>query len=101
MSEREPETRMQIEISPEVARGVYANFVSVWHDRDGFTFDFAANMQPPMPSTDEETGAQVVLVHAQIVSRVRVPPSQMFEIMKTLEIQLSAWERETGSRPNS
>jgi hypothetical protein len=91
---------MQIEISPEVARGVYANFVSVWHDRDGFTFDFAANMQPPVASKDEETGAPVVLVHAQIVSRVRVPPSQMFEIMKTLEIQLSAWERETGSRPD-
>lgn len=101
MSEREPETRMQIEISPEVARGVYANFVSVWHDRDGFTFDFAANMQPPMPGQDEESGAPVVMVHAQIVSRVRVPPSQMFEIMKTLEIQLSAWERETGSRPST
>ncbi len=31
---------------------------------------------------------------AQVVARVRIPPSQVFEVMKVLEQQLSAWERE-------
>jgi hypothetical protein len=33
-----------------------------------------------------------------VVARVRVPPSQVFEIMKALERQLTAWETETGRR---
>jgi hypothetical protein len=35
------------------------------------------------------------------VARVRVPPNQVFEIMKALERQLTGWEQETGRRPKS
>ncbi len=35
----------------------------------------------------------------RIVSRVRIPPSQVFEIMKTLEQQLTRWENDRGQRP--
>jgi hypothetical protein len=41
----------------------------------------------------------VTQAQAQVVARVRVPPSQVFEIMKALERQLTAWETETGRRP--
>ena len=94
----EIEHRAQIDMSPEVARGVFANFVSVWHDQDGFTLDFASYVHPPTPAQDSETGASFVQIQAQVVSRVRIPPSQVFEIMKALEQQLSKWEAETGQR---
>lgn len=38
-------------------------------------------------------------VPTRIVSRVRIPPSQVFELMKALEQQLSAYEKEIGGSP--
>jgi hypothetical protein len=32
---------------------------------------------------------------------VRIPPSQVFEIMKALEQQLSAWENERKAQPET
>jgi Protein of unknown function (DUF3467) len=90
------ETRFAIEISPEVEGGVYASFASIWHDRDGFTLDFAAITGQPRPQQDTQDGRVFLHVPARIVSRVHLPPSQVFEIMKALEQQLSAWEREQG-----
>ena len=31
-----------------------------------------------------------------MIQRVKIPPKQVFELMKALEHQLSAWESETG-----
>lgn len=93
------DAHFQIDLPPDVARGVFANFVSVWHDQDGFTLDFASNVQPPQIGVDEQTGREAVLIQAQVVARVRIPPSQVFEIMRALEQQLTAWEKDTGQRP--
>jgi hypothetical protein len=89
--------RVNIAITPEVEVGVFANFASVWHQPDCFVLDFATWIQPPRLVEDE--GQKVVNLSARVVSRVRIPPAQVFEIMKALESQLSAWERETGARP--
>jgi len=70
----------------ELAGGDYADFVRVWHGKDIFTLDFAALVAPM--SADGTT--------ARVVSRVRIPPSQVFEIMKALERSLTAWEKEHG-----
>lgn len=80
------------------ASGVYADLVSVWHTKDTFTFDFAA-LTRPLEQTEAEDGETVTKGQARVVARVRVPPSQVFEIMKALERQLTAWEQETGRRP--
>jgi hypothetical protein len=94
------EHRVQVDVSPEIARsGTFANFVNIWHDADGFTLDFAVHVQPAQVANDAETGQPYVHRVAHVVSRVRIPPSQVFEIMKALEQQLSAWESETGRRP--
>jgi hypothetical protein len=37
-------------------------------------------------------------VATRVVSRVRIPASQVFEIMKGLEQQLSKWERTHGNK---
>ncbi len=79
---------------PTDAGGHYADFVVVWQSGETFVIDFAAFAGPPQP-IDE--GGQSV--QAQVVSRVRIPPSQVFEIMKALETELSKWERRTGNEP--
>jgi hypothetical protein len=81
-----------------IVPGSYADFVSVWHTADVFTFDFAALSRPPT-RVEGEDGPPTTQAQAQVVARVRVPPSQVFEIMKALERQLTAWENETGRRP--
>lgn len=37
----------------------------------------------------------MAVINCRVVSRVRIPPAQMFELMKVLERQLTAWEQET------
>ena len=89
-------TEISIEFPAEAAGGVFADFVSVWHSDDVFTLDFAAMTGPPQQVADATTGELTTHVSARIVSRVRIPPGQVFEIMKALEQHLSDWERSTG-----
>jgi hypothetical protein len=79
--------QIRVNMPDDLAGGDYADFVRVWHGKDIFTLDFAALVAPMGP---EGTTARVV-------SRVRIPPSQVFEIMKALERSLSAWEKEHGT----
>ncbi len=92
-----PERRIAVTLPESVVPGVFADFVSVWHTPDVFTLDFASMVNPGQLGVDDESGEQVVVVPAQVVARVRIPPSQVFEIMKALEQQLTVWERESGS----
>jgi hypothetical protein len=87
------EQRLQINLPQDQSAGVFADFVRAWHTKDAFVLDFATLIQPP--HSGEE--GQVVL-DATVVSRVRIPPAQVFELMKALEQQLSAWEKENGQR---
>ncbi|MDR2620787.1 MAG: DUF3467 domain-containing protein [Propionibacteriaceae bacterium] len=86
------EQRLQIGMPVDQAAGVYADFVRAWHTNDAFVLDFAA-LHEPAQATEEG-----VVIKAGVVSRVRIPPSQVFELMKALEQQLSAWEKETGRK---
>ena len=80
----QPSQQAHIHLPDDVVEGTYADFVSVWHSRDVFILDFAVLAQPPSPQQ----------LSSRVVSRVRIPPSQVFEIMKALEQQLTAWETE-------
>ncbi len=87
----------QIDLPEELVPGVYADFASVWHTPSTFTLDFAAVAAPPEMQQDE-TGFDHSVLKSRVVARVRIPPSQVFEIMKALELQLSAWEREQAEQ---
>jgi hypothetical protein len=84
----QPQPQAHLHVPEERVEGTYADFVSVWHSRDVFVLDFAVLAQPPNP-------AQLT---SRVVARVRIPPSQVFEIMKALEQQLTAWESERGQQ---
>jgi uncharacterized protein DUF3467 len=91
---RAPEHRVEISMPESKLPGVYADLVGVWHTPDTFVLDFSSFTEPPQLRPDDTGG--VVVQPAHVVARVRVPPGQVFEIMKALERQLSMWERETG-----
>jgi hypothetical protein len=97
MSQPNPaQQKVTFSITPEVEIGVFANFVSVWHQPDCFVLDFQTYTRPPQ-LTEDPDGRQLIDLATRVVARVRIPPGQVFEIMKALEQQLSAWERETGA----
>jgi hypothetical protein len=84
------EPRIQIKLPDKIQAGVYADFVRAWHTNDAFVLDFAALMEPPRHESSS------VVLTAIVAARVRIPPAQVFELMKALEQQLSAWEKEHG-----
>jgi Protein of unknown function (DUF3467) len=90
----EIEQRFEIVTPDAQVAGVHADLVGVWHTPDSFVFDFSVVSAPA--SVRVEGGRRVVTQPAQVVSRVRMPPGQIFEVMRALEQQLSSWERENG-----
>ncbi|MDR1431094.1 MAG: DUF3467 domain-containing protein [Propionibacteriaceae bacterium] len=83
---------IQVRMPVELAAGAFADFIRAWHTDEAFVLDFAAFSEPPRMEDDK------VIRDATVVSRVRIPPSQVFELMKALEQQLSAWEKEHPGR---
>lgn len=80
--------------------GVYANMANVWHTTHEFTIDFFAQALPG--SVEDGSGAQVVPFVG--VTRVRVPPSVIFELARAISINVDNWEQSTGrqvSAPDS
>jgi hypothetical protein len=90
-------SNVEVQMPDELVAGTYADFVAVWHSRDSFTLDFAA-LAGPQTVTTNEAGQSVPTGKARVVARVRIPPGQVFELMKALEKQLTQWEQATGAR---
>ncbi|MDR3070365.1 MAG: DUF3467 domain-containing protein [Propionibacteriaceae bacterium] len=88
------EHRIQINVPTDELAGSYADFVQAWHTNDYFVLDYAVWANLPVPDPDSGD-----LVHnATVVSRVRIPPAQVFELMKALNTQLDMWEKEQAAK---
>jgi Protein of unknown function (DUF3467) len=83
--------QLNVSVPEDQAIGHYANLVGVWHTPHEFAIDFAV-VQPFLP-----TGPG-----AQVVCRVRIPPTIVFELLKTLNQNLTEYEKVHGEiqRPN-
>ncbi|MCH6231081.1 DUF3467 domain-containing protein [Microbacterium sp. CFH 31415] len=90
--------QFEIDLPPEHIGGAYADFANVWHTPTVFVMDFLTLAQPPREQVDAETGERHTIVPARVVSRIRIPPEQVFELAKALTQQLEFWEQETGRR---
>jgi hypothetical protein len=74
-----------INVPEDEAIGHYANFVGVWHTPHEFAIDFCV-VQPFLL-----TGPS-----AKVVSRVRIPPTIVFDLLRTLNQNLTEYERTFG-----
>jgi hypothetical protein len=88
---------VSVNVPGDVEAGVPADFAAIWHTPHTFVLDFAA--LKAAPEIFESESAKTLRQEAVVVARVRIPPAQVFEMMKALEQQLTAWETETGQRP--
>jgi hypothetical protein len=86
---------LNIELPTDVPTA-YADFASLWHTDDVFVLDFVAMVAPPQ-AAEGPNGEQVTAAQCRVIQRVKIPPKQVFELMKALEQQLSAWEQESGT----
>jgi hypothetical protein len=87
--------QIEINVPPEMEAGVFANFAGIWQDDASLVIDFAAVVAAPQP-TQLEGGQSAVHVRAKVVSRVRIPPKQVIELMRGLGTQLDVWEKGHG-----
>jgi hypothetical protein len=91
-----PQLHFAMQISDELSSGVYANFLGVWHTAHEFTLDFAVTQPPGNVQTPD--GQTVTQVPCQVVTRVKVPPTVLFDFLRTLNENLSSWENSFGDR---
>lgn len=91
-------SHFDFDLPSDIVPGHYADFANVWHTPTVFVMDFVTLAQPPHEDTDPETGEQRLVVPTRVVSRIRIPPEQVFELAKALTQQLEMWEQETGRR---
>lgn len=85
-----PEIQLQIQVPDDMQGGTYANVVNVWHSPYEFTFDFLVTQ----PVVADEDGNPVL--PARVVSRIKLPPGQIFELMKAMNTQLANYEAQIG-----
>lgn len=88
----ENQPTLQLLIDEKLAGGSYANVANVWHTPHEFTIDFGV-IEPPR--LDPETGAPVQPV--RVTSRVRLPISVVFPLVRALSDNIAQYEASTGS----
>jgi ribonuclease BN (tRNA processing enzyme) len=62
--EQQPYNQLNIEISEEVAEGVYANFVIITHSHAEFVVDFV-NVMPGTPKSKVKSRIELTPIHAK------------------------------------
>jgi hypothetical protein len=78
---QQPANQLQVKITDEILRGVYANMVQVGHTAEEFILDFL-NIVPPS---------------GIVVSRVIVSPSHFKRLVSAMQENLKRYEAEFGT----
>jgi hypothetical protein len=73
---------LQIELTPEVAQGEYANFAIITHSSSDFVIDFA-RVLPGVPKS-------------QVKSRIILAPEHAKRLLAALQENIMRYEREYG-----
>lgn len=88
----EQQVSFEFRIAPELEAGHYANVLGVWHTPHDFTLDFSVTLPPVAPSDPNE----LPVIPCQIVSRVKVAPSLIFDLLRTLNENMTRYEAQYG-----
>ncbi|MBL7765982.1 MAG: DUF3467 domain-containing protein [Chitinophagaceae bacterium] len=81
-NEQQQQNQLQIELSEEMAEGVYANLVIITHSNSEFVLDFI-NVMPGAPK-------------AKVKSRIVVTPQHAKRLMKALAENVKKFEQVNG-----
>lgn len=75
-------------VPEDLETGRYANMLGVWHTGHEFTLDFSVTSQmvPGNPS----------IIPCQVVARVKVAPSLVFELLQALNANMTNYEASFG-----
>jgi Protein of unknown function (DUF3467) len=84
--------KYDVQIPSDLEGGTYANFLGVWHTGHEFTLDFAVIQ----PSIVPENPTEPITVPCRVVSRVKIPPSLIFDIMRALSTNMTLYENTFG-----
>lgn len=79
-------------VPDDLGGGTYANVLNVWHTAYEFTLDFGV-MEPAAAPPDAGAPVQVPV---RLVSRVRIPVTLLFEVLKALNTNMSSYEAMFG-----
>ena len=82
MNEKDNKQGLQIELTPDVAQGEYANFAIITHSSSDFVIDFA-RVLPGVPK-------------AQVKSRVILAPEHAKRLLGALQENIMRYERAYG-----
>jgi hypothetical protein len=82
-------TEFEIQVPPELDPGAYANFLSIWHTPHEFTLDFAVSL----PARTEDN---VVKVPVRVVSRIRIPPTVILDVIQALSDNVAKYQQSFG-----
>lgn len=83
-----------IDLPAELEGGVYANVLAAWHSAYEFTLDFAST--GPVQPRDEADPAAGYEVPCRIVTRVKIPVPLVFDVIRTLNEEMTKYEAEFG-----
>lgn len=90
-----PRIEFESHADPALEAGVYANGLAIWHTVHEFTFDFFVSSGPPQEASTPG-GERVIRAPHRLVSRIRVPPTSVFDIIRTINQNLTLYEQKFG-----
>jgi Protein of unknown function (DUF3467) len=91
----QPRIEFESHSDPTLEAGVYANGLAIWHTLHEFTFDFFVSSQPPAEVKTADGEVVIRAPHRQ-VARLRVPPTSVFDIIRTISQNLALYEQKFG-----
>jgi len=79
-------------VPPELETGRYANLLGIWHTGHEFTLDFSVT-GPAMPP---EAPDDPLTIPCQVVARVKIAPSLVFDLLQALNENMTRYEESYG-----
>jgi hypothetical protein len=92
MEDQPQPVQLAVHVPPELQTGRYANLLGVWHTAHEFTLDFSVTM----PVTPADDSGAPPMVPCEVVARVKVAPSLVFELMRALNENMTGYEQAYG-----
>jgi hypothetical protein len=83
---------LSFHVPDDLQAGRYANILGVWHSPHEFTLDFSVSGVSTPP--DDPDGQPTI--PCEVVARIKVAPTLVFELLKALNENMGRYEAQFG-----